>query len=274
MENLENILESILFVSGDGIEIPEIAEKLQISEKEVNKAVEDLKESRKNTGIQVITYRNKVQLSSNPEYTPFVDEVLRPIKEKQLTKAVMETAAIIAYKQPITRLEVENIRGVNSDYAVNCLTENNLIEVVGRKDAIGKPLLYGTTDNFLKKFGLQSIAELPDYDELLERIKVIETPKEKTLMHFEDYAETQEKAEKENEQEETALDNIVSESEDEVEFSQDYIKSLFNKDKKVVDDPNTIMQEVEEGKEFEEEEEAVKKLVSEVYKLDNEEDLG
>ena len=274
MENLENILESILFVSGDGVEIPEIAEKLQITEEEVNKAVENLKESHKNTGIQVITYRNKVQLSSNPEYTPFVDEVLRPIKEKQLTKAVMETAAIIAYKQPITRLEVENIRGVNSDYAVSCLTENNLIEVVGRKDAIGKPLLYGTTDNFLKKFGLQSIAELPDYDELLERIKVIETPKEKTLMHFEDYAETQEKAEQQAKQEETALDNIVSESEDEVEFSQDYIKSLFNKDRKTVDDPNTIMQEVEEGKEFEDEEEAVKKLVNEVYKLDNEEDLG
>lgn len=274
MENLENILESILFVSGDGVEIPEIAEKLQITEEEVNKAVENLKESHKNTGIQVITYRNRVQLSSNPEYTPFVDEVLRPIKEKQLTKAVMETAAIIAYKQPITRLEVENIRGVNSDYAVSCLTENNLIEVVGRKDAIGKPLLYGTTDNFLKKFGLQSIAELPDYDELLERIKVIETPKEKTLMHFEDYAETQEKAEQQAKQEETALDNIVSESEDEVEFSQDYIKSLFNKDRKTVDDPNTIMQEVEEGKEFEDEEEAVKKLVNEVYKLDNEEDLG
>ncbi len=269
MENLENIIEAILFVSGDGVEISDVAEKLQIDEKEVQTAVDKLKAKREKTGIQLITYRNKVQLSSNPEYTPFVDEVLRPIKEKQLTKAVMETAAIIAYKQPITRLEIENVRGVNSDYAVNCLSENNLIEVVGRKDAIGKPLLYGTTDNFLKKFGLQNIAELPDYDELLERIRVIETPKEKSLMHFEDYAETQ--ANEAQAQEETleekqeTLEDIVSETEDgDIEFSQDYIKSLFSKGKKGTP--------VDAPKDEEQEEVAAKNFMNTIYDADDKDD--
>jgi len=287
MENLENIIEAILFVSGDGLEKSEIAEKLQIKEKEVSQAVEKMIEKHSKTGIQVITYKNKIQLCSNPEYSSFIDEVLRPIKEKQLTKAVMEVAAIIAYKQPTTRLEIENVRGVNSDYAVNYLVENNLIEVVGRKDAVGKPFMYGTTDNFLKKFGLQNIGELPDYDELLEKIKIIEEPQEKSLMHFEDYSETQQEKDQQEreineiekntqkEKPETVLDNIVSEDKNgDVEFSQDYIRSLFNKGKKTnpINDPRTIGVEVEEGKEFVEEEKAVKKLISEVYELDNKED--
>ena len=291
MENLENIIEAILFVSGDGLEKSEIAEKLQVKEKEVSDAVESLKEKHAKTGIQVLTYKNKVQLCSNPDYSAYIDEVLKPIKEKQLTKAVMEVAAIIAYKQPITRLEIENVRGVNSDYAVSFLVENNLIEVVGRKDAIGKPFMYGTTDNFLKKFGLQNIGELPDYDELLEKIKVIEEPQEKSLMHFEDYSEIQGEdseqkiedpktnKEKPEEKRKTVLDNIVSEDQNgDIEFSQDYIRSLFSKGKKTnpVDDPHTIGVEVEEGKEFVEEEKAVKKLINEVYELDNkdDEDLG
>ena len=109
-----------------------------------------------------------------------VATVLNPIREKQLTKAALETAAIIAYKQPVTKLDIEQVRGVNSDYAVQVLTNFNLIEVVGRKDAIGKPLLYGTTDEFLKRFELQSIEDLPDYDELIERIKVLYEDNKKT----------------------------------------------------------------------------------------------
>ncbi len=186
MDNLKSIIESILFVSGDGIEIFDIADKLGVEEKEVEKAIEELKELHKDTGIHVITFNKKVQLCSNPDNANFVTEVLNPIKEKLMTKAVLEVAAIIAYKQPITRLDVENVRGVNSDYAISMLLENQMIEVVGRKDAIGKPLLFGTTDGFLKRFGLSSIEELPDYDELLNRIKVIHQPKEETsLFDFE-----------------------------------------------------------------------------------------
>ena len=107
-------------------------------------------------------------------YADYISEVLNPIREKSLTRAALETLAIIAYKQPITKLEIEDIRRVNCDYAVQILSDQNMIEVVGRKDAVGKPLLFATTETFLKRFNLKNLAELPDYDGLLERIKVIE----------------------------------------------------------------------------------------------------
>ena len=187
MENLSKIIESILFVAGDSVELFEIADKLQIELEEVKAAAEQLKKEKEDLmcGIQILLFNNKAQLCSNPEYVEQVKEVLNPIKERQLTKAVLEVCSIIAYKQPVTRTDVENIRGKDSDYAINCLIENNIIEVVGRKDAVGKPLLFGTTDNFLKKFGLSSLDDLPDYDELLERIKVLyENKSDNSLFDF------------------------------------------------------------------------------------------
>lgn len=185
MDSLKEVIESILFVAGDSVEFSDIAEKLQISQKEVELAAKELQQDREQSfaGIQVQVFNNKAQLCSNPNYAKSVEEVLNPIKEKALTKAVLEVAAIIAYKQPMTRLEIEQVRGVNSDYAVNVLIENSLIEVLGRKDAIGKPLLYGTTDLFLKRFNLESLKDLPDYEELLNRIKIIHNP-ENTLFDF------------------------------------------------------------------------------------------
>ena len=172
-DELDNVIESILFVAGQGVELDVIAEKLEVDVKDVKKSIERLKEKHKDEGINVITYKNCAQLSSCPSYAEDIANVLNPIREKQLTKAALETAAIIAYKQPVTRLDIEQIRGVNSDYALQVLLNFKLIEVVGRKDAIGKPLLFGTTDEFLKRFELQSINDLPDYEELLERIEVL-----------------------------------------------------------------------------------------------------
>lgn len=180
-ENIKDIVLSVLFVSGEGIEKPFIAEKLNITEKELDKAVEELKKTYcDEKGIHIITYKNKIQLASNPVYADFISEVLNPIREKSLTRAALETLAIIAYKQPITKLEIEDIRRVNCDYAVQILVDQNMIEVVGRKDAVGKPLVFGTTENFLKRFNLTDLAQLPDYDGLLERIKVIEEGEEET----------------------------------------------------------------------------------------------
>lgn len=180
-KNLKDIIFSILFVAGEGVEKAFIAEKLGVKEVEVEKAIEDLKKDYSgDNGIHIITFKKKVQLASNPAYADFISEVLNPIREKSLTRAALETLAIIAYKQPITKLEIEDIRSVNSDYAVQILTEQNMIEVVGRKDAVGKPLLFGTTENFLKRFNLRDLAELPDYEGLLERIKVIEDGESKS----------------------------------------------------------------------------------------------
>ena len=172
--SLKEIIFSILFVSGEGLEKEFILQKLEITPKELDAIIDELcKEYSGDKGVHVIKYKNKVQLASNPQYAEYISEVLNPVREKSLTRAALETLAIIAYKQPITKLEIEDIRRVNSDYAVQILVDQNMIEVVGRKDAVGKPLLFGTTENFLKRFNLQDLAELPDYEQLLERIKVI-----------------------------------------------------------------------------------------------------
>lgn len=175
----ENLIEAILFVSGDGVDTNIMRDALGVTEEEFNYAVEKLKEKYSgDNGIHLISYRTKLQLCSNPNYSEQVSAVLNPVKEKQLTKATLETLSIIAYKQPITKLEIEDIRGVSSDYAIDILEENNLIEIVGRKDSIGKPLLFGTTEEFLKRFELSDITDLPSYDEVLDKIKTIESPEQ------------------------------------------------------------------------------------------------
>lgn len=171
LEKLTSIIESIIFVSGTQISISDICEKLEISEKELSKCVEELKKKYSdNSGIQLLCFNKKLQFCSNPENADAVSTVLNPIKEKELSKSMLEAMAIIAYKQPVTRIDLEEIRGVNSEYCVQKLLELNLIEPVGRKDAVGKPVLFGTTDNFLKRFQISSLDELPDYDELINRI--------------------------------------------------------------------------------------------------------
>ena len=173
-DKLVDVVEGILFISGNGVDLKDIAEKLEVDKKDVEKAVEKLKTRLEGTGINLITYRGNAQLCSNPDLAEDIATVLNPIREKLLTKATMETLAIVAYKQPVTRLEIEQIRGgASSDYAMQILMNFKLVEVVGRKDAIGKPLLFGTTDEFLKRFNLNSLEDLPDYDELLERIQVL-----------------------------------------------------------------------------------------------------
>ena len=192
MENLSKISEGILFVAGEPVSFIDICEKLEVEKEEVEIAVRELQEEKQrgNSGIQVLIFNEKAQLCSNKEYAETISVVLNPIKEKMLTKIVLEVCGIIAYKQPITRIEVESIRGgVNCDYAINTLLENNLIEIVGRKDAVGKPMLYGTTDTFLKKFNLESINDLPDYNQLLERIKVLHEEKDNSLFDFREIPE-------------------------------------------------------------------------------------
>lgn len=173
-EQLKQVIKSVLFVSGEGIELIEFANKFSRTLDEIKALIKELqKELTGQDGIHLITYANKAQLSSNPDYADYISAVLNPIRERALTKAAMQTLAIIAYKQPITRLEIEQIRGVSADYAVQVLLENKMIEIVGRKDVVGKPLLFGTTEEFLKRFDLEKIEDLPDYDALLEQIKLI-----------------------------------------------------------------------------------------------------
>ena len=180
-EKLTNIIESILFVSGSPIATADIAEKLEITEKQVLDAVNKLKKEKygEDSGIQILSFNKKLQFSSNPRYADEVSSVLNPIKEKELSRSMLEVAAIIAYKQPVTRIDLEEIRG-NSEYAVQKLLELGMIEPIGRKDAVGRPVMFGTTDNFLKRFQISSLDELPDYEELIERIRLIHGNTEQT----------------------------------------------------------------------------------------------
>lgn len=181
IELLDDILESLLFVSGDGLSVTEVQNLLELQPSEINHSINRLKEKYSGKcGIHLLSYNGKVQFGSNPAYSDVIACVLNPIKEKELSSATMETLAIIAYKQPVTRLEIEHIRGVNCDYAVQVLLKHNLIEVVGRKDVLGKPLLFGTTENFLKRFQISSVEELPDYEKLLSNIKILEETTVKT----------------------------------------------------------------------------------------------
>jgi len=171
---LANIIESILFVAGNPIEEKDICDKLEITELELSEVIKLLESKFSgDSGINLLRFNGKLQFASNSQYVNEVSVVLNPIREKELTKAMLETLAIIAYKQPITRVEIEEMRGVDSSYAVTNLSKLNMIQIVGRKDSIGKPLLFGTTDEFLKRFDLFSVEQLPKYDDLIERLKEI-----------------------------------------------------------------------------------------------------
>lgn len=231
MENLSKIIEGILFVSGVPVSFLDIAEKLEIAKEEVEQAVLELQESKKNNndGIQVLVFNEKVQLCSNKEYSEQISIVLNPIRERMLTKVVMEVCGIIAYKQPITRTEIESIRGgATCDYAINCLMENNIIEIVGRKDAVGKPMLYGTTDTFLKKFNISSLSDLPDYNQLLERIKVLHNENDNSLFDYREIPE-EDVAESMSEEEQEEIIKTIKESREEILEDRNKLDDILDK---------------------------------------------
>ena len=174
LETLASIIESILFISGKEVAVKDISEKLELTNKEVLNAAKKLQEKYgENSGINLIIFNNKLQFCSNPKNGESVEAVLNPIKERELSKSMLEVSAIVAYKQPVTRLDIEEIRGANSEYAIQNLLKNGIIEIVGRKDAIGKPALFGTGDNFLKRFQIEDLTQLPDYEDLMAKIKLI-----------------------------------------------------------------------------------------------------
>lgn len=185
MKNIKELVEAMLFASGEPMTKRELLEKIpELTQKTLNRIIEDLLVKYSgDSGILLVQYDNKLEFSSNPKYGQLVKEALVRTRERELTKSLLEVLSIIAYKQPITRREIEDYREHSAEYALMTLMKVDLIEVVGRKDAIGHPLLYGTTDEFLRKFGLRTIKDLPDYAQILERIKELNkyNPQEDTL---------------------------------------------------------------------------------------------
>lgn len=166
MENLKYAIEGILFAAGDSVKTAKLAVVLDKTVDEVTEAVEELKAEydRDKRGFTIIEISDGYQISSRPDYYKYIREILGEQRNQPLSNAAMEALAIIAYKQPVTRGMIEKVRGVNSDGCVSRLYERGLIEEAGRLDAPGRPVLYKTTDTFLRCFGLRTPRDLPPID--------------------------------------------------------------------------------------------------------------
>ncbi len=167
MENLNNIIEAILFALGREISIEELADTLEVEEKEVREAVEELKKRYNDSnGVKLIEVNSMVQLVTNNIYYEYVNKFVENTKRQNLSVSAQETLAIIAYNPKITKTEIENIRGVNSDFAVSRLLECGLIEEVARLNLPGRPAAYSVTNEFLRSCGISKVEELPDYEKI------------------------------------------------------------------------------------------------------------
>lgn len=163
MTELSKIIEAILFVSGEPLQIGALAHALEVTEIEINTALDALASDYdyQRRGICLKRFGSHVQLSTRADYAPYIEKLLQPVQKQSLSNAALETLAIVAYKQPVTKLDIESVRGVKCDYSVQSLVNKGLIEEVGRKETLGRPILYGTTDSFLSHFGLRTLADLP-----------------------------------------------------------------------------------------------------------------
>ncbi len=163
-------VESILFTMGNAVSLPLLCDALEKPEDEILKAIETLsaRYEAEDSGLKIIRLEDSFQMCTKGEfYDALIKIATEPVKPV-LTEVMLEVLSIIAYRQPVTRAEIEKIRGVSADYAINRLIEYGLIEEAGRVDAPGRPILFKTTEEFLRKFGLTSVRELPAFDDLTE----------------------------------------------------------------------------------------------------------
>lgn len=179
MEDKEakSVIEAILFISGEPVSLDSLRKIIEIDKYNTERLVRDLISdySLNNTGLLILEIAEGFQMVTNPSCAPWVKKLLSTSIPRKLTQSSLETLAIIAYKQPIIKAEIEAIRGVNSDGVVKTLLERRLIKMLGRKEAPGRPLMYGTTNEFLQYFGLKDLSELPTLKEFQE-IEVPEAP--------------------------------------------------------------------------------------------------
>ena len=163
INRLESAIEAILFTMGDSVELGKIASAIEHDEETTRKIVHQLmdKYQAEDRGIQIVELEDSFQLCTKKQNYDYLIRIAKQPRRYVLTDVLLETLSIIAYKQPVTKLEVEKIRGVKSDHAVNKLVEYNLACEVGRLDAPGKPILFGTTEEFLRRFSIQSVDDLP-----------------------------------------------------------------------------------------------------------------
>jgi segregation and condensation protein B len=164
-DKLKGVIEGLLFISGDeGIDAKQISEIIEVPEETVVDLIEDMKADfrRAGRGIQIVEVARAYQLTTLPEHVPYFERLAASPSQSTLSQAALETLAIIAYKQPITRSEIEEIRGVKCEKALNTLLSKQLIREAGRAEGVGRPILYATTKEFLEHFGLRELSDLPE----------------------------------------------------------------------------------------------------------------
>lgn len=168
----KGIIESLLFVWGDPMEISTIAQVLELPKKEIQGLLAEMRQEfrEQGRGLELKQFGEEYQLTTRQECRPFLERLVGEKKAQRLTSSSMETLAIIAYKQPVTRMQIEDIRGVKSSSSVDTLLEKGMIEEAGRLDQIGKPILYRTSTKFLERFGLESLDQLPSHHQILEKL--------------------------------------------------------------------------------------------------------
>lgn len=162
----EAVLEAVLFTMGDSVELKKLAEVVEEDEETTRKILYDMRKKMQeiNRGVEIVELNDAFQLCTKKEMYEYLIKITKAPQKQVLTDACLETLSIIAYKQPITRVEIEKIRGVNSDRSINRLVEYDLVTELGRMDAPGRPLLFGTTEEFLRRFGINSLDALPKLD--------------------------------------------------------------------------------------------------------------
>ena len=164
-KSLFSIIECILFVAGDPVAIGELSRSLLMDEMAMRETLQHMQTAYAREGRGILPYMTDetVQLVSNKNYIKYVEQVLQPLQTKSFSQSMLETLSIIAYRQPVTRSDIEAVRGVRCDYSVLQLLNLGMIRELGRKDCVGRPMLFGTTDQFLRQFGLSGIQDLPDF---------------------------------------------------------------------------------------------------------------
>lgn len=177
MKRLCSIIESILFIEGESVSISDIVKAVREIEGEEEADKNMVREAllllekryfEEESGLSLLMTKDTIRLATRPENHLYVELMTVKQKKRSLTQSVLESLSIIAYKQPVTKLEVEDIRGVKSDYPIRVLLEYGLIEEAGRLDRIGKPILYRTTSEFLTQFGLKDIKDMPKFSSFVE----------------------------------------------------------------------------------------------------------
>lgn len=174
ISKLEGIIEAILFTMGESVELHKIAVAIEHDDETTRKIIHQMQDKyeAEDRGVRIIELENAFQMCTKTEMYEYLIRVAKQPRKYVLTDVLLETLSIIAYKQPVTKLEIEKIRGVKSDHAVNKLVEYNLVCEVGRLDAPGKPILFGTTEEFLRRFSIHSVEELPSMNpEQIESFK-------------------------------------------------------------------------------------------------------